>query len=223
MPGGNQPGELHPGRGSLLVPALGAIAVHPAVEDDAGEAVPMGLEDRLDDPHVLVHLRGALVVHDDIEALGPIGVVVDGILVAIGLVRVVRDSPLDMRPRGDAASEVVLLPRVVVATTPEDEQQRPDPAWSAHHGQDPGVAGQDRIHGTIHSNPAHLFIMDARFRWGLPARRLGPRGAWWVGNTGDSRRRGTRSEGNPSYCTRVQKADASPLGQGDLPQAEVDR
>ena len=49
VPGGDQAGELHPGRGDLPVPALGAVAVHRAVEDDAGEPVLVGLEDRVDD------------------------------------------------------------------------------------------------------------------------------------------------------------------------------
>ena len=68
---------------------------------------------------------GALVVDDDVEALGPVGVVVDGVLVPGGRVGVVGDGPLDVSSLGDAPGEDVLLPRVVVAA-PAEDQERPD-------------------------------------------------------------------------------------------------
>jgi len=48
------------------------VAVHAAMEQHRGQAVLMGLQDALDDVLVL-HVGRALVVHDDVEALVPLG------------------------------------------------------------------------------------------------------------------------------------------------------
>ena len=74
---------------------------------------------------------------DDVEALGPVGVVVDGVLVPGGRVGVVGDGPLDVSAPGDAPGEDVLLVRVVVAAPAEDQQRPNRPGRLLGHGRGP--------------------------------------------------------------------------------------
>jgi hypothetical protein len=121
VPGGDQAEELHPGGRDVLVPALGPEAVHPAVQDDGGQALLVRLEHGLDDLH-RVDVGGALVVDDDVEVLGPVGLVIDGVLVLGGAVGVVGDRPLDVGLAGDSLGEDVFLALVVVAAPAEDQE-----------------------------------------------------------------------------------------------------
>ena len=129
---------------------------------------------------------------DDVEALGPVGVVVDGVLVPVARVRVVGDGPLDAGALGDAAGEQVLLPRVVVAA-PAEHQQRPD-----RPGRLIGVRpNPDALQGPREdqqqSGPC-LHVGSSLSLGGSAARRAGPLGLLWVGCTG---------QGNPSRNSSI--------------------
>ena len=91
------------------------------MQDDGGQAFLVGAEDGLDDLQG-VDVRGAFVVDDDVELLGPVGLVVGGILVLGGAVGVVGDGPLDVGLAGDAPGDGVFLVLVVVAAPAQDEE-----------------------------------------------------------------------------------------------------
>src|SRR4051794_23136718 len=92
-----------------------AVAVHAAMQQNGGQAIAMGLQNTLDDGLVF-HVGGTLVVDDDIEPCGPIGLFVNGIQVLGGRVGVVRNLDVDVRSRRNALGENVFLFLVVVAT-----------------------------------------------------------------------------------------------------------
>src|SRR5205823_4449722 len=95
--------------------------VHAAVQDHRRQPLPVRLQYALDELRVL-HVGAALVVHDDVEPLGPVGLVVGGVLVLGALVGVVGDGPLDVGAGRDALGEDVLLLLVVVAAAADDQQ-----------------------------------------------------------------------------------------------------
>ena len=84
-----------------LVPPFAAVAVHRAVEHHAGHALLVGLEDGVDHRRI-GHVGAALVMNDHIEIFGPIGIVINGVLVLRAPVGVKSDRPLDVCPGGDA-------------------------------------------------------------------------------------------------------------------------
>ena len=103
-----------------------AIAVHGAVEIDAGYAVAMRLEDAFDHG-LVIDVGGAFVMDHDVVALGVIGIAVDGdgrlgARILLRGVAGINDVDLDVGAFLEAVLEDVFLGRVVVAATAGDEK-----------------------------------------------------------------------------------------------------
>jgi len=98
-----------------------SVAVHGAVQVDAGDAHAVGRDDAVDRSGV-ADARGALVVDDEIVAFGIFGIFLGGqgrLHRGVGRVHL-RD--LDVEPFFEAVFEDVLLGRVVMATTAGDQE-----------------------------------------------------------------------------------------------------
>ena len=113
-------GRLH---ADELEPFVGAraVAVHRAVNQNRGHAFAVRFEDSLHPFHV-GHVGKAFVVHDDIEALGPIRIVIQRNLGVGCLAALLHDGPFHVGPRRDAFAEDQLLPVVIVAAAARHQQ-----------------------------------------------------------------------------------------------------
>ncbi len=90
------------------------------MKQDGWQPLLMWLENSVDHAEVLDVSR-ALVVHNDVKSLRPVGVVIDRILMAGAVVRIVSDRPFDIGPRGNAFRNDLFLRRVIVAAAAENE------------------------------------------------------------------------------------------------------
>ena len=116
-----KPQRVRRARHDGLANVADAVAVHRAMEIHGGDAGAVRGEDVVHVGHVL-HVGAALVVDDDIVALGPIGLCVGregGLRAAVeGMNRV----HLDVRAGFETLLEDEMLHRVVVAATAREEQ-----------------------------------------------------------------------------------------------------
>lgn len=145
-----------------------AEAVHGAVKLDAGDGFV-----RVEDARerlLVVHARRALVVDDDVVALGPIHLVIDRQRRVRGLVVGPNDIHLHIRAALDSLGDDEVLLRVVMAATTGDEegferlggaanagQQRNEWQKNAQHGQWKAQKARKR-HGFYQKSSALDFL-----------------------------------------------------------------
>ena len=114
-----KPGELEPG-GDVRI-ALAAVAVHAAVQHHGRQPLAVRLQDSLDRRRVL-HVRRTFIVHDHVEALGPIRIVIHRVEVLGGRIGIVGDRPFHVGASGDSLGQNLLLLRVIVAAAANHQQ-----------------------------------------------------------------------------------------------------
>ncbi len=112
------------GDAEQLAPVInvrGAVGVHGAVDDDGGDAIVVRFGDAAD----VVGVGGvgeAFVVDDDVEFLGPVGVVIQRDLRFGAGAAFHDDGPLDFSEFVDGVGELGALEGVVVAAAAGDEE-----------------------------------------------------------------------------------------------------
>ena len=108
--------ELEPFAGAI------AIAVHAAVDQHAGQTLPVGFDDGFG-PFGVLGIGEALVVHHDVVALVPVGLLIERDLAGGGGTALVDHHPLDAGPGGGALGDDQLLRLVVMAAAAGDQER----------------------------------------------------------------------------------------------------
>ena len=116
-----------------------AVTVHGAVDEDGGDTLPVWTQDAIDKVRVF-HVSETFVVDDDVEAVGPVRVVVERDFGIGGGTSLVHDGPDDVGASGDTAGQDQFLSVVFVAAATGDQQGADGPCGGYR-----GAGGLSRV------------------------------------------------------------------------------